>query len=233
MAGAHVGSADRSRTEPRDCTRTRTTAAVNASTSGSTSACFQNFTGRKWYCRSGSASSGEDLVNRPASARFEVSGPRRAPNHLAYPDGDSARNSDLPDRTCQTTGTRGWSCRPCPTPGRPWTTSTPTSPRCSAGPMPESISSCGVLTAPPERTTSRVARATCTRPPLRYSTPVARPPSTSTRVVSAPVRTVRLGRLVAGCRYASADDQRRPRFWVTWYWPTPSWLGPLKSSLRG
>ena len=66
--------------------------------------------------------------------------------------------------------------------------------------MPESISSCGVLIAPPDSTTSRVARAVCTGPPLRYSTPVARPPSISTRVVSAPVRTVRLGRCIAGCR---------------------------------
>ena len=53
MAGAHVGSAERSRTEPRECTCTSTTAAVNASTSGSTSACFQNFTGRKWNLQVG------------------------------------------------------------------------------------------------------------------------------------------------------------------------------------
>ncbi len=58
MAGDHVGSADRSRTEPRECTCTSTTRVLKASTSGSISACFQNFTGRKWYCRSGSASSG-------------------------------------------------------------------------------------------------------------------------------------------------------------------------------
>src|SRR3712207_7274787 len=78
MAGAHDGSADRSRTDPREATCTRTAQAVKASTSGSTSACRQNLTGRKWYCRSTSARSGDDRVNRPASARFEVSGPRRA-----------------------------------------------------------------------------------------------------------------------------------------------------------
>ena len=83
MAGAQVGSAERSRTEPRDCTCTSTTAAVNASTSGSTSACFQNFTGRKCICRSGSGTSGVERVNSPASARLDVSGPRRAPNHCA------------------------------------------------------------------------------------------------------------------------------------------------------
>ena len=33
-----------------------------------------------------------------------------------------------------------------------------------------------------------------------YATPVARPPSTTTRVASAPVRTVRLGRSIAGRR---------------------------------
>ncbi len=200
MAGAQAGSAERSRTEPRECTCTSTTAAVNASTSGSTSACRQNFTGRKCICRSTSDSSGVERVNSPDSARLEVSGPRRAPNHCAYPDGDSPRTSDLPERTCQMTGTSGWSCRSSPTPGRSWTTSTPTERRWSAGPMPESISSCGELTAPPESTTSRVARAACTDPPRRYSTPVARPFSTSTRVVRAPVRTVRLGRDSAGCR---------------------------------
>ena len=63
---------------------------------------------------------------------------------------------------------------------------------------------------------SRVARTVCRRPPARYSTPVARPPSTTTRVACAPVRTVRFGRAIAGFRYASAADQRRPRFWVTW-----------------
>ena len=99
MAGAQVGSAERSRTEPRECTRTSTTRVLNASASGSTSACFQNFTGRKWYCRSGSASSGEERVNNPASARLDVSGPRPAAFHVARLTGVSASRSDLPDRT--------------------------------------------------------------------------------------------------------------------------------------
>ena len=76
-----------------------------------------------------------------------------------------------------------------PTPGRSTRTAMPCSRRCAAGPMPESISSCGVLKAPPHRITSRRARtsraspgararpAACARyrrSPLRYSTPRAR-----------------------------------------------------------
>ena len=45
-----------------------------------------------------------------------------------------------------------------------------------AGPMPDSIRSCGELNAPPARITS-LAASTCTVwPPCRYSTPVARVP---------------------------------------------------------
>ncbi len=67
--------------------------------------------------------------------------------------------------------------------------------------MPDSISSGGVLNAPPERITSRSALTrTVSRMPLTYSTPVARVPCISTRVASAPVTTSRLRRLFAGLR---------------------------------
>src|SRR5260370_42432106 len=47
----------------------------------------------------------------------------------------------------------------------------------------------------------------------------------------ASVGTVRFGGDMAGCREAVAAEHRRPLRWVTWYQPTPSWRGPLKSSL--
>src|SRR5438045_545106 len=50
-----------------------------------------------------------------------------------------------------------WSCRLAPTPGASTRTSIPCSASCCAGPMPESISSCGELSAPPDRITSRLA----------------------------------------------------------------------------
>ena len=53
----------------------------------------------------------------------------------------------------------GWSCRFRPTPGKSSFGSMPTERRCSAGPMPETIMSWGELMAPPERMTSRSARA--------------------------------------------------------------------------
>ena len=52
-----------------------------------------------------------------------------------------------------------------------------------------------------------------------------------TFVTRASVCTVRFGRDMAGCRYAAAAEQRWPFRWVSWYQPTPSWRGPLKSSL--
>ena len=58
----------------------------------------------------------------------------------------------------------GWSCRLRPTPGRSSFGSMPTERRWSAGPMPETIMSCGELMAPPERMTSRSARAVRTSP---------------------------------------------------------------------
>jgi hypothetical protein len=59
----------------------------------------------------------------------------------------------------QMTGSTGWSLRLDPTPGLSATGSMPVSIRWSAGPMPDSISSCGLLTAPPHRMTSPSALA--------------------------------------------------------------------------
>src|SRR4029077_4850120 len=52
-----------------------------------------------------------------------------------------------------------------------------------------------------------------------------------TLVTRASVWTVRFGPDMAGCRYAVAAEQRWPFRWVSWYQPTPSWRGPLKSLL--
>ena len=97
----------------------------------------------------------------------------------------------------------GWSCRCEPTPGESTRTSTPTSARCSAGPMPESMSSLGVSIAPAETTTSRRAEMVCALPNALSvtSTPVARRSSSnSTRLTCVPVRIVRFSRSCAGCR---------------------------------
>ena len=66
----------------------------------------------------------------------------------------------------------------------------PTSERCSAGPIPDSISIRGEPIAPDERMTSEAA---VIRLPSIISTPVARPRSTTIRFTCAPVRTVRFG----------------------------------------
>ena len=91
----------------------------------------------------------------------------------------------------------------------------PCSPSCSRSPMPDSISSCGLFTAPPHSTTSRRARTTRRWPSWLNSTPTARRPSNSTRVAVASVSRVRFGLRRTGLRYASAVLHRAPLRWVT------------------
>ena len=93
--------------------------------------------------------------------------------------------------------------------------------------MPDSIRSWGELNAPPESSTSRAAWAMRSRPPWSQATPRARPPSSTTRVASARVLTVRLGRRIAGLSQATAAEHRRPSRIVHWLRPKPSWRAPL------
>jgi hypothetical protein len=93
--------------------------------------------------------------------------------------------------------------------------------------MPDNISNCGELIAPPARMTSRSARAILVSPCLTYSMPTARVPSNTTRVASAPTSIVRLGRFSAGRRYAVAALQRRPSRMVIWIAANPSCSAPL------
>src|SRR3981189_2724772 len=87
----------------------------------------------------------------------------------------------------------GWSCRLAPTPGRSSTTSTPTSRRCVAGPIPESMSSWGeptapaVSTTPPEHPTVPVWLA------VEYRTPGHRPPPGAPPAVDAHLVDERIG----------------------------------------
>ncbi len=87
--------------------------------------------------------------------------------------------------------------------------------------------------APAESTISPSAATVESRPWWRKLTATARPRETITRSTVAPVTTSRVGRWRTGLRKASAALQRRPRRWVTWYSPAPSWRGPLKSGLAG
>ena len=93
------------------------------------------------------------------------------------------------------------------------------------------MSNCGELIAPPATSTS-FAGSRCVLPSARYSTATARAPSRTILSACAPVTTVRLRRLRAGLRYASAALHRRPRFWVTCVVSMPSCSGPLMSLRR-
>ena len=113
---------------------------------------------------SAAGSPGRVRTNANASATVEESGPLRRSSHSATALGFSASASEPPTTDSQTQTTYGWSCRFPPTPGRSTATGTPTSPRWSAGPIPDSIKSCGEPIAPAARITSRAARTTCSRP---------------------------------------------------------------------
>ena len=80
--------------------------------------------------------------------------------------------------------------------------------------MPDSISNCGELIAPPHSTTSREARTTWLTPPCENATPVARVPANKTRSASALVITRRFARFIAGFKNAFAADIRKPFFEV-------------------
>ena len=68
-----------------------------------------------------------------------------------------------------------WSWRFLPTPGRSWTTAMPSGCSSSAGPIPDSSSSRGELTAPPLKISSR-STCTCSGfPSMIRSRPVTRP----------------------------------------------------------
>ena len=80
--------------------------------------------------------------------------------------------------------------------------------------MPDSMRSWGELTAPAQRTTSLSARTVRARAPCATSTPVARPPSTTTLRTGLFVAIVRLRRRRTGRRNAVAAEQRLPRSMV-------------------
>ena len=79
-----------------------------------------------------------------------------------------------------------WSCRLRPT-GRSTTDAMSTPRRCSAGPMPESIRSWGVLKVPAQRIPSPAASARMTWPFCTHSTPTACVPRRKSGAKSTPM----------------------------------------------
>ncbi len=102
----------------------------------------------------------------------------------------------------------------------------------SAGPSPERQSSDGVWIDPALSTTS-LARTVCSWPLRSTVTPVAHPPSVSTRSTRVPDHTERLRRWRAPSRYVSAVDIRRPPDRFMGKGPTPVDEGSLWSATHG
>ena len=84
------------------------------------------------------------------------------------------------------------------------------------GPMPDRCSTCVDPIDPAHRMTSPLVRASTTSPPCMKRTPTARPFSTISRSTSTFFSSRRLPRFSTGLRKPRAEDQRRPRFWLTW-----------------
>ena len=152
----------------------------------------------KRYCSAGSRVSVKPRAKPPTSQMLDApgppcvsshspptrAGPRASPSTHATParrDRRTCRNQDDP---ADFPLTRGASRR----------TGMPSARRCSAGPTPESTSSCGLLMVPPERITSRVARTDRNSPSCRYSIPTARSASNRILRAIAPTSTARVGR---------------------------------------
>ena len=115
-------------------------------------------------CRSGAGSPGSEWAKPPDSATLLVSGPRWVSFQRSWLTLLAFSHRPRTLGVDQMTGSTGWSLRFWPTPRLSVTTSMPISIRCSAGPMPDSISSWGLLTAPPDRMTSALAWAVCGSP---------------------------------------------------------------------
>src|SRR5215813_6561833 len=85
-----------------------------------------------------------------------------------------------------------------PDTGKLLQTSTPARVNWLSSPIPDCIRTFGVLIAPSETTISQRAAIRRDWPSRKNSTPTACLPSNTTRVTSAPVSTVRLGRSIKG-----------------------------------
>ena len=159
MAGCQVGSSERSRSDPRLATETSVGATVTMRV-GSARAARCRRTPRGPCAAAGPAPASPSRLakNAPASPMLDASGPvPRAFQRAKLRTLLSWARSVAP-LVCQSIGTTGWSCRFAPTPARSTRVSIPTSARWLPGPMPESISSCGLLIEPPHSSTSRRAR---------------------------------------------------------------------------
>ena len=156
--------------------------------------------GARWSTAAGYLAAARERAKPPASAMFEVPMPSRNIRKRSAIATSLVRSYVTRCVQRTTVHASRWSCRLRPTSARSARTSIPCARSIAAGPMPESISSCGELIAPPASSTSRAACATSTRPRRSYSTPVARVPSSTTRRARAPVTTVTLARSRAAAR---------------------------------
>ena len=101
------------------------------------------------HCASGRSSSGRVLIQPLAVTGMLAMRPLPKSVHSRTDLVSRSKRSSLvsvtPRSAFHTMPIEGWSCRFRPTPGRSWTTSMPSSRSSSAGPMPESRRSWGVL----------------------------------------------------------------------------------------
>ena len=103
------------------------------------------WTGATWNWVSGAWRRRSTRAKPPDSARLEAKGPVWEAVNSSSAAGSSASSRLSGSGVVQTPKLAAWSLRFSPTAGWSSSSSTSRSARCSAGPTPESISSCGEL----------------------------------------------------------------------------------------
>ncbi len=201
------------------------TLAVKAGNACKSSPNASRLSGCTWYSRLACFRLGSDRENAPSCDGDMLIGPLRVNAYCrpmpALPCHRLASAFKvLAPKTLNTARICKWSCRFSPTPGRSFTTSTPSDCSRAPGPTPESCKICGDPIAPADRITSALACTVVTSPPRRTTAPETRfRPSgavaNTSRSTFAPVQIVRLRRSRTGRRNALDVFQRQPDFWLT------------------
>ena len=167
MSGLCRGSALASRTWPRLPTATSAMSSDSARIAGSVRPPFWYGAGSACHWMSGAGSALSERLNPPDSAMFVVIGPECISCQRARFARPACSHSPRDFGVCHIAVTAGWSDRFAPTPGLSASTVMPCERRWSAGPIPDSMSSCGLPIAPAARMTSPSACAVWDSPRSR------------------------------------------------------------------
>ena len=145
MIGFALGSFEASCTDPRERGVSRHGETNTPWASGSLMPSSTICTPATWNCVSGAGAPASTRAKPPVSARLDANGPVCVASYSSSAGGSSASSRLCGSGVVYTRYEPGWSERFSPTDGRSSSTSISRICRCSAGPTPESMRSCGEL----------------------------------------------------------------------------------------